>query len=121
MKLEKLPWLLTVCKVPSAGDIDLNAEFYFIGRTDEEISLVCETGAVPASATERADGWRAFRVQGTLDFSLIGILSRLTGVLAARKIGVFAVSTYNTDYILVRDADFGPAALALEEAGYTVS
>ena len=121
MKLEKLPWLLTVCKVPSVGDIDLNAGFYFIGRTDEEISLVCETGAMPACATEHADGWRAFRVQGTLDFSLIGILSRLTGVLAARKIGAFAVSTYNTDYILVRDTDFGRAALALEEAGYAVS
>ena len=120
MKLEKLPWRLTVCKVPSVRDIDLDAGCYFIGRTDEEFSLVCETVAVPASATDRADGWRAFRVSGTLDFSLIGILSRLTGVLTAQKIGVFALSTYNTDYILVRDADFDRAALALAEAGYAV-
>ena len=121
MKLKKLPYALTVCKVDSAKYIDLNADFYFIGRTDEEFSLVCRTESTPANTIAREDGWRGFRIEGTLDFSLIGILSRLTGILAARKIGVFAVSTYNTDYILVRDADFRRAALALEEAGYAVS
>ena len=120
MKLEKLPWLLTVCKVPSVRDIDLNAGFYFIGRTDEEISLVCETGAVPACAIERADGWRAFRVQGTLDFSLIGILSALTSVLAAQKIGVFAVSTYNTDYVLVKADQFEKTLQILDSKGFVI-
>ena len=58
---------------------------------------MCLTKDVPPNATERDDGWRTFRIQGTLDFSLIGILSEISGILADNKIGIFAVSTYNTD------------------------
>lgn len=121
MTLEKLDLALTVCKVASPADIDLSQPFYFIGRTDEELSLVCETAHVPARATVREDGWRGFRIRGTLDFSLIGILSRLTGVLAEAEIGVFAVSTYNTDYILVKEEQFDRALAALSAAGWTVA
>ena len=71
--LNKLERLLTVCKVKNIDDIDLSKEFYFIGKTDEEISLVCETNDVPENTIEREDGWRGFRIQGILDFSLIGI------------------------------------------------
>ena len=120
MKLEKLPWLLTVCKVPSVRDIDLDAGCYFIGKTDEELSLVCETDAVPASATDRADGWRAFRVSGTLDFSLIGILSAVSSLLCAHRISIFAVSTFDTDYILVRTEQFDRALGVLRSGGYTI-
>ena len=77
---------LTVCKVASIREIDLDAGFCFIGKTDEELSLVCETKNVPASAAEREDGWRAFRVRGVLDFSLVGILAGLTRALAERGI-----------------------------------
>ena len=69
---------------------------------------------------ERDDGWRGFRIQGVLDFSLIGILSKLSGILAEHKIGIFAVSTYNTDYILVKEANFNRALEALVSEGYTV-
>ena len=120
MELKKLPFNLTVCKVQSVADIDLNAEFYFIGRTDEEISLVCRTEDVPAGVTDRSDGWKGFRIQGTLDFSLIGILSGISSVLADHKIGIFAVSTYNTDYILVKEEDFDRALVSLEKEGYTI-
>ncbi len=66
-----------------------------------------ETGLFNPSLTiERDDGWRGFRIQGTLDFSLIGILSKLSGILAEHKIGIFAISTYNTDYILVKRREF---------------
>ena len=112
--------LLTVCKVKNIDDIDLSKEFYFIGKTDEEISLVCETNDVPENTIEREDGWRGFRIQGILDFSLIGILSKLSGILADNKIGIFAVSTFNTDYILVKDADFEKSLAVLLNAGYTV-
>ena len=101
-------------------EIDLNTEFYFIGRTDEEISLVCKTEDTPAATTERDDGWRGFRIEGVLDFSLIGILSKLSGILAENKIGIFAVSTFNTDYILVKGENFERAMTVLADAGYTV-
>ena len=102
MELKKLDFSLTVCKVVSESDIDLNKEFYFIGKTEEEYSLVCITEDTPANTLECDHGWKGFRIQGKLDFSMIGILSRLTGILEENKIGIFAVSTFNTDYILVK-------------------
>ena len=120
MELKKLPYDLTVCKLPNAECIDLNKEFYFIGRTDEELSLVCRTEDTPIDAIIREDGWKGFRIQGVLDFSLIGILSKLSGILAENGIGIFAVSTFNTDYILVKEENFEQAMDALANAGYTV-
>ena len=120
MELKKLPCSLTVCKVAAPSDLDLSKAFYFIGRTDEEISLVCRTEDTPANAIERDDGWNGFRIQGVLDFSLIGILSKLSGILAEQKIGIFAVSTYNTDYILIKAENYDRAMAVLAESGYTV-
>lgn len=119
MELERLPYKLSICKVASVQDIDLTSEFFFIGKTSEEISLVCCTGDVPANATERDDGWRGFKVRGVLDFSLVGILSQISSVLADAGVGIFAVSTFNTDYILVKEENFARAAQALEKK-YTV-
>ncbi len=120
MEILSLPYALTVCKVRSAADIDLTKEFYFVGRTDEEISLVCLTEDAPAETLAREDGWRGFRIQGVLDFSLIGILSKISTILADSGIGIFAVSTYNTDYILVKGENFARAQSALKDAGYDV-
>lgn len=120
MKLKKLPYALTVCKLTNAASIDLNKDFYFIGKTDEEISLVCKTEDVPAENIAREDGWKAFRIEGILDFSLVGILSKLSDVLAQNNIGIFAVSTYNTDYVLVKKENFNKAADVLAQAGYDV-
>ena len=92
----------------------------FTGATDEERSLVCPTVSVPENTTDRDDGWRAFRVMGTLDFSLTGILARLSAVLAENKIGIFAVSTFNTDYILTKSANFDRALAALRASGYEI-
>ena len=121
MKLKKLPYTLTVCKLETVEQIDLNAGFYFIGRTDEEISLVCRTECTPARTLEGEDGWRGFRIEGTLDFSLIGILSPIAAILAENKIGIFAVSTYNTDYVLVKEENFDKAMTALGAAGYEIT
>lgn len=120
MELKKLEFDFTVCKVASVADIDLNNDFFFIGKTDEEISLVCLTSNTPPCTTERDDGWKGFRIQGILDFSLIGILSKIAGVLAENQIGIFAVSTYNTDYILVKKENFQRATDALFAAGYDI-
>ena len=120
MELKKLPYRLTVCKGVKITDIDLDAEVFFLAKTDEELSLVCKTEDVPAGVTVREDGWRGFRIHGVLDFSLIGILAKLTGILADHEIGIFAVSTYNTDYILVKEDAFDRALDVLAEHGYTV-
>ena len=121
MKLEKLNGEFTVCKVASAADLDLRAGFCFIGKTDEEISLVCLTADTPARTTDREDGWKGFRIQGILDSSLVGILSELSGLLAKNRIGIFAVSTYNTDYIFVKSGQFAQAMCVLSEAGYEIA
>ena len=120
MELKKIDFNLTVCKVTDVSSINMGTDFYFVGRTDEEISLVCKTEDTPQATTERDDGWRGFRIQGILDFSLIGILSKLSGILAEHKIGIFAVSTYNTDYILVKEESFERALTVLASEGYTV-
>ena len=120
MQLKRLPYDLTVCKLLDVSGIDLTKDFFFIGRTDEEISLVCRTEDTPAATTDRDDGWRGFRIEGVLDFSLIGILSKISGILADNKIGIFAVSTYNTDYILDKKENFEKALRVLGEAGYEI-
>ena len=120
MKLKKLEYKLTVCKVADIKDFDTGQDFYFIGKTDEEISLVCKTDDTPPNTTERDDEWRGFRIQGVLDFSLIGILSRLSAILAENDIGIFAISTFNTDYILVKAENFEKALKVLSDAGYDV-
>ena len=120
MELKKLPYDLTVCKVASLADVDQDSEFFFLGKTDEELSLVCRTEDVPAATVERDDGWKGFRIEGVLEFSMIGILSKLSGILAENEIGLFAVSTYNTDYILVKEANFAKALEVLAAEGYTI-
>lgn len=120
MELKKLPYDLTVCKVESVEDIDLSREFFFVGKTDEELSLVCRTEDTPARTTERDDGWKGVRIQGVLEFSMIGVLSKLSGILAENEIGLFAVSTYNTDYILVKEKNFEKALEVLGAEGYTI-
>ena len=110
----------SVCKVKDYSQIDLDLPFVFTGSTDEEKSLVCPTAIVPQNIVERDDGWNAFRIIGILDFSLIGILARISGVLAENGIGIFAVSTFNTDYIFVKKTNFDKAIKALEDAGFII-
>ena len=119
LNLQILPQPLTVCKVDGLEGFSMSG-LYFIGSTDAELSLVCETDRAPADTLAREDGWRAFRVVGTLDFSLTGILSRIATVLADERIGIFAVSTYDTDYILVKRENLDRAAEALKRAGYGI-
>lgn len=120
MELVLLPYDLSVCKLLSIADIDLRKDFLFIGKTDEELSLVCQTSDVPASVTDREDGWKGFRIKGVLDFSLIGIISKISGVLAKNQIGIFVVSTYNTDYVLVKEEQLNEALTALAAEGYSI-
>lgn len=94
--------------------------FVFTGATDGEKSLVCPIALVPENVLSVDKTWSAFRIEGVLDFSLIGILSKISSLLAENNIGIFAISTYNTDYILTKTADFQSALRVLEEAGYQI-
>ena len=120
MELKRLEYDFSVCKVTDLSGVDYTQEFCFVGKTDEELSLVCITENVPDNTIEREDGWKGFRIQGVLDFSLIGILSKISGILAENKIGIFAVSTYNTDYVLMKAENFDRAMDVLAQAGYEV-
>lgn len=120
MEIKKIDYNFSVCKVKDFSGVCLESEYCFIGKTDEEKSVVCITGEVPDNVTERDDGWKAFRIQGVLDFSLIGILSKISTLLAENKIGIFAVSTYNTDYILTKEENYVKALEVLSAAGYKV-
>ena len=120
MEIKQIYCDFTVCKVADYSQVNMDAKFCFTGKTDEENSLVCPTNEVPSNTTEREDGWKAFRIQGVLDFSLIGILSKITGILAENEIGIFAVSTFNTDYILVKQENCRKAIKALDDAGYKI-
>ena len=109
-----------VCQVADYEKVDLTAPYVFIGSTEEEKSLVCPIRSVPENAVAREEGWRALRFEGTLAFSLIGILAHISKVLADGKIGIFAISTFNTDYILTRSESFERAVGLLRAAGYSV-
>ncbi len=120
MELKVIDKDLTVCKTDKIDMSYLDSEYCFIAKTDEELSLVCITEEAPADCSAREDGWKAFRIQGILDFSLIGILAPIADLLAKNKIGIFAVSTYNTDYILIKKDSFDKALDLLKDAGYTI-
>ena len=120
MELKVIDKEFSVCKVSDFSEIDTGQPYIFTGSTDEERSLVCPTEVVPGNTIERNDKWRAFRIEGVLDFSLIGILSKISTCLAENGIGIFAISTFNTDYILTKKENFDKAIDVLKAEGYLV-
>lgn len=120
MEIKKIDHNFSVCQVENYSLVNLNSEYSFIGKTDEEKSLVCITDEVPANVIQRDDGWKAFRIQGVLDFSLIGILAKIAAALADNGISIFAVSTYNTDYVLMKRENYQKALDVLKALGYMI-
>ena len=120
MKLRKIHQDFSVCQVEDYSLINLDSPFCFIGKTDEEKSLVCATAEVPSNTIRQEDGWKAFCIQGVMDFSLIGILSKIASILANHAISIFAVSTYNTDYIFVKSENYLRGLEILESSGYEI-
>lgn len=119
MELIPLSVALSVCKVREPI-VDWRGPFTALVHTGEELSLVCESGAVPADALAVEPDWRAFRIAGALDFSLIGVIAGISGVLASEGIPVFVVSTYDTDHVLLKAVDFQRGLEALQKKGYAV-
>ena len=120
MEIKKIHQDFSVCQVKDYSLVNLNSEYCFIEKTDEENSLVCITSEVPPNVIKRDDGWKAFRIQGVLDFSLIGILSKIASILADNNISIFAVSTYNTDYVLIKKEIYQKGLKLLQSSGYQI-
>lgn len=118
MKLSMLEMPLSVIQVAQLNLIDLTIEPLFISVTDEEISVVLPTKNVPTETVNQEDNWRGIKVEGPLDFSLVGILSKISSLLADNNISIFAISTFNTDYILVKEDDLNQTIDALEKHDY---
>lgn len=96
-----------------------DSSFYSITKTSDELSVVCDLDSIPNHIKCEKD-WRILKVEGPLDFSLVGILAAISGILAENKISIFAISTYDTDYILVKDKDIDKAVEALVRERYEV-
>jgi len=109
-----------VCRLNKDDEIPQwakNTDFYSITKTSDELSIVCCQSSIPADIKcER--NWRILKIQGPLDFSLIGILSSISSILAERGISIFAISTYDTDYILVKNKDIDDAIEILSNKGH---
>jgi hypothetical protein len=107
---------LDLCILRFAPETKLTADFVnasgflSVTRTDEELSVVCQSGNTPSASPQKTDdGWKAFKVKGPLDFSLTGILAAIAKPLAENGVSIFAVSTFDTDYVLVKEENFSRA------------
>lgn len=123
LRLTVLPQPLCIARLAPDQDIPawaLQGPFCSVTRSEQELSIVCSPERVPPE-TVREDGWRALRVEGPLDFALVGIVAALSTTLAAAKVSIFVISTYDTDYLLVRTKDLERATTALATAGHHVS
>lgn len=122
LNLQLLSEKLAVCRLgpdDRVPDAVVQAPFYSVTRTADEISIVCPESAVPNDAkVER--GWRILKVEGPLDFAMTGVLADLTRPLAQANVSVFALSTYDTDYLLVRNKDVASAVALLRAQGHDV-
>lgn len=120
--IKALSGRLAVCRLsPDASPPEwaLAAPLYSVTRTEAELSVVCAEEAVPEGVRSEC-GWRALEVQGPLDFAMTGVMASLTAPLAAAQISVFTLSTFDTDYLLVRDSALEAAVEAFRAAGFLI-
>lgn len=127
LTLKVLPEPLVICRFEPGANISVPNEpdsFFSLTITDQETSVVCSSSNIPSTDSKHKktveEGWRAFRIEGKLDFSLIGVLSKIASILADKRISLFALSTYDTDYFMVKDADLGVSLETLNQNGYQI-
>ena len=123
LRIRLLQGTYAVCQIKDTENI-LNCfdekDFFSITKTEDEISVVMLQDKIASDVKVEKD-WRILKVEGTLDFSLIGILAKISGILAKNSISIFVISTFNTDYILVKEEKVEKAILVLSEEGYEIS
>ena len=114
---------LAVCQLSPKDPIPELSElgdFWSITKTDEEISIIIPEYLIPSTNCKSEKGWRAIKIIGPLYFSLTGLIATLSSVLAKGGISIFVFSTYNTDYILVKEKNLEQAKKVLEENGHNI-
>jgi uncharacterized protein len=118
------PESFCIHRLPPDRRVDLDrfdaASWYSMTRTDDELSIVAPEH-IDVGPGERESGWSCFAIAAVLDFGMVGVMAGISRVLADANVSIFAVSTYNTDYILVRTRDVETAVLALTAAGHVVT
>ena len=120
MNIEVLEPMFSICKITNLTKINIQDSFFFLAKTNEEMSLVCPTESVPEGTIEQVNHYKGMRIQGTLDFSLVGIIADISSILTNQKISIFVVSTYNTDYIFIQEKQLYYAVKALGDEGYHI-
>ena len=118
-----LPGEFAVCRLAPDSTIPpwgLSEKFFSITKSKDELTVVCSATEVPLNVQAERD-WRALKVEGILDLRSTGILASLACPLAKASVSIFAISTYDTDYVLVREKDLSQAVAVLREAGHAVS
>ena len=113
-----------ICRFNNDNDIPewiKDSEFYSVTRTQDELSVVCkQSGSITKESAINTD-WRIIKIQGPMDFSLVGIIAEVSGLLRKGKISVFTISTYDTDYIMVKNQDLVKAVDSLKSNEHVVT
>ena len=120
MELQIIEHDFSICKINNTAQVNFSDEFVFLSKTDDEISLVCRSFCVPPSVSALDAGWKALKISGILDFGMVGVLAGIAVVLAEAGVSIFAVSTYNTDYIFVKSQNLEKSVQILMNNGYTI-
>ena len=123
LRIRLLQGTYAVCQIKDTENI-LNCfdekDFFSVTKTEDEISVVMLQDKIASDVKVEKD-WRILKVEGILDFSLIGILAKISGILAKNSISIFVISTFNTDYILVKEEKIEKAMTVLSKEGYEIS
>jgi hypothetical protein len=120
MELQILNRDFTICKIGNLEQVDFAGEYIFLAKTDDEVSLVCESAYAPANAIASEPGWKGLKITGILDFGMVGVIAKIAEILADAAISIFVASTYNTDYIFVKAESFDTSVKALALNGYII-
>ncbi len=124
LNLQVLPEVYCICKNYPLDDLEYlikHSSFFSFTKTTDELSFVMDSATIVDDTNVNCEkDWRIIKVLGPLDFSLVGILSSLTATLSAANISLFALSTYDTDYILVKESSLGHAIEALKKEGHSI-
>ena len=120
VELQRLECEFTICKIDDVSQIDFTREFVFLSKTNDEVSLVCESTHVPPVVLASETGWSALKVSGILDFGMVGVIAKIARALAEIGVSIFVVSTYNTDYVLVKTEQLEQSLQALTCNGYII-
>jgi hypothetical protein len=122
LELSLLPERFAISRLASNAPLPdwvMQGAFYCVTRTSDELAIVAEESSVPAGTLSET-GWRVLKVQGPFELSEVGVLASLTSPLAATRISVFVVSTFDTDYLLVTQEQLASAIAALDRAGHSI-